>query len=53
MYIYWIYSEHSQAYILYNPITKKLIVRRDVKFQEDKYWDNQIKEIIVDWNYSI
>jgi len=42
------YNEHSKAYRLYNPITKKLIVRRDVKFQEDKSWDNQTSEILVE-----
>jgi hypothetical protein len=47
------YSEQSKAYRLYNPITKKLIVSRDVKFQEDKSWDNQTNEIIVDHIPSI
>lgn len=31
-------SEHSKAYKLYNPITKKIIVRRDVIFDEEKTW---------------
>jgi hypothetical protein len=47
------YSEQSKAYRLYNPITKKLIVSRDVKFQEDKSWDNQTSEMIVDHIPSI
>ena len=42
------YSEHFNAYKLYNHVTKKLIVRKDVKFQEDNSWDNQTNEIIVD-----
>ena len=29
------YSEESNAYRLYNPISKKLIIRRDVKFEEE------------------
>jgi hypothetical protein len=29
------YSETSKAYILYNPISKKLILNRDVKFIEN------------------
>jgi hypothetical protein len=29
------YSETSKAYRLYNPITKKLILSRDVKFSEN------------------
>jgi hypothetical protein len=41
------YSENSKAYRLYNLITQKLIVSRDVKFQEDKYLDNQTSEMIV------
>jgi hypothetical protein len=47
------YSEQSKAYRLYNLVTKKLIVSRDVKFQEDKSWDNQTNEIIVDQIPSI
>ncbi|KAI3734276.1 hypothetical protein L6452_13741 [Arctium lappa] len=33
------YSEHSKAYKLYNPQTRKVIVSRDVIFDEDKIWD--------------
>jgi len=46
-YIFVVYSEYSKAYKMYNPITKKLIVIRDVKFQDDKSWDNQTSEILV------
>jgi hypothetical protein len=42
------YNEQSKSYRMYNPITKKLIVSRDVKFQEDKSWDNQTSEILVE-----
>lgn len=35
------YSDASKAYKLYNPITKKTIVSRDVKFIEDKSWYEQ------------
>ena len=38
-YIFIGYSEQSKAYRLYNPITKKFLVSRDVKFMEDKSWD--------------
>jgi hypothetical protein len=31
------YSETSKAYRLYNPITKKLILSRDVKFLENQF----------------
>lgn len=32
------YSEQQEAYKLYNPVTKKVVVSRDVKFLEDKCW---------------
>ena len=31
-------SDHSKAYKLYNPKTKKIIVSRDVIFDEDQFW---------------
>ena len=33
------YSETSKAYRLYNPISKKLILSRDVKFLENQLWN--------------
>jgi hypothetical protein len=36
------YSEQSKAYRLYNPVTKKFVVSRDVQFQEDKSWDEKM-----------
>ena len=35
-YIFLGYSKESKAYKLYNPLTKKLVVSRDVIFDEDK-----------------
>lgn len=32
-------SEESKAYRLYDPISKRIVVSRDVKFEEDKCWD--------------
>jgi transposase InsO family protein len=32
------YSEESKAYKLYNPLTKKLVVSRDVIFDEERVW---------------
>ena len=32
------YSEQSKAYKLYNPITKRTIIIRDVNFLEDEVW---------------
>lgn len=34
------YSEKSKAYKLYNPITKKTIVSKDVVFEEEKDWND-------------
>jgi hypothetical protein len=34
------YSETSKAYRLYTPITKKLILSRDVKFLENQFWND-------------
>ncbi|XP_059627119.1 uncharacterized protein LOC132269916 [Cornus florida] len=31
-------SEHSKAYKLYNPITKKIVISRDVVFDEERTW---------------
>ncbi|KAI0503926.1 hypothetical protein KFK09_014872 [Dendrobium nobile] len=33
------YSESSKAYKLYDPITKKVVVNRDVRFEESLTWD--------------
>jgi hypothetical protein len=38
--IYTGYSETSKAYRLYNPITNKLIITRDVKFLENQFWND-------------
>jgi hypothetical protein len=35
------YNEQSKAYRLYNPVTKKFLVRRDAKFLENKSWSEQ------------
>ncbi|BBG98549.1 ADP glucose pyrophosphorylase large subunit 1 [Prunus dulcis] len=32
-------SEHSKAYKLYNPATRKIIISRDVLFDEETIWD--------------
>uniref|UniRef100_A0A251S6V1 Putative zinc finger, CCHC-type, Ribonuclease H-like domain, GAG-pre-integrase domain protein n=1 Tax=Helianthus annuus TaxID=4232 RepID=A0A251S6V1_HELAN len=32
------YSEHSKAYKLYNPVTNRTIIRRDVIFSESQHW---------------
>ena len=37
------YSEQHKAYKLYNPVSKKVVVSRDVKFIEDKSWSDPSK----------
>ena len=32
-------SEESKVYRLYNPITEKIIISRDVLFDEENTWD--------------
>lgn len=47
--IFLIVSEQSKACKLYNPITKKIIISRDVNFDEDRFWsweDNAITQQI-------
>lgn len=41
------YSEQSKSYKLYNPISKKVIVSRDVKFKEEEAWDGNIDKSIT------
>ena len=38
------YIEQSKAYKIYNPVTKKFVLSRDVKFFENKSWSNQVDE---------
>lgn len=33
------YNDVSKAYCLYDPITKKLIINKDVEFKEKEAWD--------------
>ena len=40
------YSEESKAYKLYNPLTKKLVVSRDVVFNETEAWSWSNEETV-------
>jgi hypothetical protein len=46
------YRETSNGYKLYNPMTKKVIMSRDVKFDEEQEWnwnsEDQPQKLIVD-----
>nr|GEY21750.1 hypothetical protein [Tanacetum cinerariifolium] len=38
------YDKQSKGYKLYNPVTKKEVVSRDVEFDEERSWDWSIEE---------
>jgi hypothetical protein len=40
------YSEDSKEYRLYNPITKKYVINKDVEFKEEEVWDGSIDKIV-------
>ncbi|KAD4586312.1 hypothetical protein E3N88_23913 [Mikania micrantha] len=42
----WMWGEGSKAYRLYNPRSKRVVVSRDAKFEEDKPWSwlDELKE---------
>lgn len=47
-------SEESKAYRLYNPTSRKIIVSRDVVFEENECWDwgrsvEEVKLDVLDW----
>ncbi|GMI66347.1 hypothetical protein HRI_000304000 [Hibiscus trionum] len=47
-------SEQSKAYKLYNPITKKIVISRDVIFDEEQFWfgyeNNDQGQILADFD---
>ena len=48
-------SKESKGYKLFNPITKKVIVSRDVIFEEEKKWDRDKsfqEQILMDLNWE-
>ena len=51
-YIFTGYSEQHKEYKLYNPITKNLVVRRDIKFIEDKCWSHPLDIQHEDHSYQ-
>ena len=36
------YSEDTKAYKLYDPVTRKVIISRDVQFVENESWDGTV-----------
>ncbi|MCI16405.1 hypothetical protein A2U01_0037547, partial [Trifolium medium] len=43
--IYLGISDESKAYKLYDPLKKKIVISKDVKFDETKQWNWETKEI--------
>jgi hypothetical protein len=41
------YSEQSKAYRLYNPITTKFIISRDVEFKEVEAWNGSVDKTMA------
>ena len=40
--IFFGYSEDTKAYKLYDPVTRKVIISRDVQFLENESWDGTV-----------
>ncbi|KAL5759339.1 hypothetical protein ACOSQ2_018177 [Xanthoceras sorbifolium] len=40
-------SDQSKAYKLYNPITKKIVISRDVVFDEERTWSHDTIRLVV------
>ncbi|WKA06778.1 hypothetical protein VitviT2T_024662 [Vitis vinifera] len=50
-------SEESKAYKLYDPVSKKIVVSRDVVFEEDKCWNwgrnnEEVRLDVLEWGDS-
>ena len=39
-------SEEHKSYRLYNPITKKYVISRDVVFKEEEAWDGSFDKLV-------
>lgn len=46
-------SDESKAYRLYDPVTKKIIISRDVIFEEDAKWNQNISTPELDQNVLV
>lgn len=44
--IFTSYSEQSKAYKLYNTVTKKAIISRDVVFKEQESWNGTVDKTV-------
>lgn len=52
--IFFCVSEESKAYNLYNPVTKKIVISRDVIFEEERFWtwnkNNARQQILAEFD---
>lgn len=39
------YGEQSKAYLLYNPITRKVVINKDIKFTKEETWDGSVQVV--------
>eukprot|EP00253_Pinus_taeda_P030907 PITA_30907 len=42
------YSDESKSYKLYNPLTEKVIIKRDGQFIEEEAWDGSLEKAVND-----
>jgi len=42
------YSDQSKVYLLYNPITRKVVISRDMKFAKEEAWNGSIQVVGVE-----
>ena len=51
-YIFVRYYEDTKGYKLYDPVTRKVIIRRDVQFVENEAWDGTVEKIVKIFTYD-
>jgi hypothetical protein len=44
--VFFGYNEESKSYILYNIVSKKYFINKDVEFKEEEAWDGSIDKIV-------
>jgi hypothetical protein len=44
--VFFGYSEDSREYRLYNLITKKYVINKDIELKEEEAWDGSIDKIV-------
>jgi len=44
--IFLCYYDQSKVYLLYNPVTRKVVIIKDVKFSKEEAWDGSVQKIV-------